>query len=96
MELHVQSVQRGSEADQYVVQNPTWSGVYMISNLSNIILQKVLTLLLLTATGPEVFVNIRDKYLKNEETTPSIRFHIYLIIGRCTSNGKIPLKYTNT
>ena len=26
------------------------------------------------------------------ETTPSIRFHIYHIIGRCTAHGRIPLK----
>ena len=29
---------------------------------------------------------------KNEETTPSIRFHVYHIIGRCTAHGRIPLK----
>ena len=29
---------------------------------------------------------------KNEETTPSIRFHIYFIIGRCNTHGRIPLK----
>ena len=29
---------------------------------------------------------------KNEEKTPSIRFHIYHIIGRCNSHGRIPLK----
>ena len=29
---------------------------------------------------------------KNEETIPSIRFHIYHIIGRCTAHGIIPLK----
>ena len=27
-----------------------------------------------------------------KETTPSIRFHIYHIIGRCTAHGRIPLK----
>ena len=26
------------------------------------------------------------------ETTPSIRFHIYYIIGHCTARGRIPLK----
>ena len=29
---------------------------------------------------------------KHEETTPSIRFQIYHIIGRCTTHGRIPLK----
>ena len=29
---------------------------------------------------------------KHEETTPSIRFYIYHIIGRCTTHGRIPLK----
>ena len=40
----VQSLLKGSEADQYVVQNLTWSGVYLMSTLSNTLLQKVLTL----------------------------------------------------
>ena len=29
---------------------------------------------------------------KHEETTPSIGFHIYYIIGRSTAHGRIPLK----
>ena len=52
---HVQSLQKGSEDDHYIVQNLTWSGVYLMSNLSNTLLQKVLILVPLTATGPEVF-----------------------------------------
>ena len=40
---HVQSLQKGSEADQYVVQKLKWSGVYPRSTLSNTLLQKVLT-----------------------------------------------------
>ena len=52
----VQSVMKGSEADQYIVQNLTWSGVYLRTILSNDLLQKVLTLVPLTATGPEVYV----------------------------------------
>ena len=55
---HVQSLLKVSEADQYVVQNLTWSGVYLRSTLTNTSLQKVLTLVLLTATGPEVYVAI--------------------------------------
>ena len=62
---HVQSLLKGSEADQYVVQNLTWSGVYRRSTLSNILLQKVLTLVLLTATGPEVFVATMTTFLSD-------------------------------
>ena len=53
---HVQSLQKGFEADQYVVQNLTWSGVYLRITLSNTILQKVLTLVPMTSTRTEVFV----------------------------------------
>ena len=63
----------GSLADQYVVQSRTWSGVYLRSTLSNTLLQKVLTLVPLTATGPEVFVFtmttfFSDSYDALEET----------------------------
>ena len=50
----VQSLLKGSEADQFIVQNLTWSVVYLRSTLSNDLLQKVLTLVPLTETGPEV------------------------------------------
>ena len=53
---HLQSLLKGSEADQYVVQNLTWSGVYLRITLSNTLIQKLLTLVPLTATGPKVFV----------------------------------------
>ena len=38
-------------------------------------------------------INITDqeKNEKNDETTPTIRFHIYHIIGRCTTNGRVEL-----
>ena len=39
-----------------IVQNLTWSLVYLRSTLSNDLLQKVLTLVPLTPTGPEVYV----------------------------------------
>ena len=52
----IQSLLKGSEVDQYIVQNLTWSGVYLRSTLANDLLQKVLTLVPLTATGPEVYV----------------------------------------
>ena len=62
---HVQSLLKGSEADQYVVQNLTWSGVYIRITLSNTLLQKVLTLVPLTATGPEVYVAIMNTFISN-------------------------------
>ena len=82
---HVQSLLKGSESDQYVVKNLTWSGVYLRSNLSNTILQKVLPLMPLTATGPEVFVNTMTTFLSDyydalEETlthTKSIKLKRY-------------------
>ena len=65
VKIHVQSFLKGSEEDQYVVQNLTWSEVYLRSNLSNTLLQKVLTLVLLTATGPEVFVATMTTFLSD-------------------------------
>ena len=56
MKRHVQSLQKGSDADQYVIQNLTWLGVYLRSTLSSTLLKKVLSLVPLIATGPEVFV----------------------------------------
>ena len=39
-------------------------------------------------------INIPDQKTpkKHDEKTPSIRFHIYHIIARCTDHGRIPLK----
>ena len=39
-------------------------------------------------------INLPDQETtkKHEETTPSMRFHIYHIIGRCTAHGRIPLR----
>ena len=82
---HVKSLLKGSEADQYVVQNLTWSGVYLRSTLSNTLLQKVLTLVPLTATVPEVFVATMTSFLSNsydalEETLnhmKSLKLKIY-------------------
>ena len=73
MKRHVQSLFKVSEVDQYAVQNFMWSGVYLRSTLSNTLLQKVLTLVLLTATGPEVPVAtmtifLSDSYDDLEET----------------------------
>ena len=65
MKFHVQSLQKGSEAYQYVVQNLTWTGVYLRSNLSNSLLQKVMTLVPITATGPEVFFATMTTFLSD-------------------------------
>ena len=42
-------------------------------------------------------VNIPDQEInkKHDETTPSFRFHIYHIIGRCTYHGRVSLKDMN-
>ena len=42
-------------------------------------------------------INIPDQEKDNQysETTPSIRFHIYRIISRCTDNCRITLKEKN-
>ena len=75
VKCHVQSHQKGSEADQYVVQKLICSGVYLRSNFSNTLLRKVLTLVLLTETGPEVFVATMNKFLSDSydalEETPN-------------------------
>ena len=57
----------------------------MHSHTGNVYYDAVLNVLLL------IFLTNK----KNEETTPSIRFHIYHIIGRCTTHGIIPLKDKN-
>ena len=60
---HVQSLQKGSESDQYVVQNLMWLGVYLSSIFSNTLLKKLLTLMPPTATGPEVSVDTMTTFL---------------------------------
>ena len=85
MKRHVQSLQEDSEADQYVVQNLTCSGVYLRSTFSNTLLHRVLTLVPLTPTGPEVFFATMNTFLSNyydalEETLThmkSIKLKIY-------------------
>ena len=42
--------------DQCVFKNLAWSGVYLGRTLLNNIIQKFLALVLLTETGPEVYV----------------------------------------
>ena len=78
VKFHLQSLQKVSESDQYVVQNLTLSGVYLRSTLSNIILQKVLILVPLTTAGPEVFVAtmttfISDCYDALEDTLTRVK-----------------------
>ena len=42
--------------------------------------------------GPCINITDQETYKKHKEKTPSIRFQIYHIIGRCTAHGRIPLK----
>ena len=65
MKRHVQSLLKVSEADQYIVQNLTWSGVYLRSNFSNDLIKTLLTLVPLTATVPEVYVSIMTTIISN-------------------------------
>ena len=65
VKLHVDSLLKSSEEDQHFVQNLTRSGLYLRSNLSNTLLQKVLTLVPLTATVPEVFVATMTTFLSD-------------------------------
>ena len=41
---------------------------------------------------PGMNIPYQKTYNNYSETTPSIRFHIYHIIGRCTDHGRIPSK----
>ena len=82
---HVQSLLKGSDADKYIIKNLTWPGVYLRSTLSNNLIQKVLKLVPLTATGPEVFFAtmatfLSDSYDALEEThthMKSLKLKIY-------------------
>ena len=62
---HVNILQKVSESDQYVVHNLMWSVVYLRGTFSNTLLYKVLTLVPLTATVPEVFVSAMTLFLSN-------------------------------
>ena len=42
-----------------------WSGVYLRNTLSNNLLQKVLTLVPLTTTGPEIYVATMNTIISN-------------------------------
>ena len=61
-----------------MVQKLTWSGIYLRSTFYNATLQKVLALVLLTATGSEVYVAtmtifISDLYDYLEETITHLK-----------------------
>ena len=56
MILHLKSLQKGSKAYKYMVQNLKCSGAYLRSTFSSALLQKVLKLAPLTMTGTEVYV----------------------------------------
>ena len=45
------------------------------------------------AEFPCINIPHQETNKKYKETTPSIMFHIYHIIRRCTAHGRIPLKY---
>ena len=55
--LHAKSLQKLYKAEKNTVQNLTCSGAYLRSTLSSALLQKVLKLVPLTATGTEVYVS---------------------------------------
>ena len=86
---HIEILQKWSEGDQYVVQNLAWSGIYLRSTLSNTLLQKVLTLVPLTATGPGFFVATMTTFLSNsydclEETLTCMKsLKLKLSRGEC-------------
>ena len=44
------------------------------------------------ADCPCINIPNQETYNQNSDTTPSIRFHIYHIIARCTTHSRIPLK----
>ena len=56
MKLYVKVIEKGSKADEYVVQNLTWSGAYLKITLPYSLIKKVMKLVLLTETRPEVYV----------------------------------------
>ena len=45
---------------------------------------------------PCINITYQETDNQNSDTTPSIMFHIYHIIARCTAHGRIPLKYNKT
>ena len=71
-------LQNYSKADQYLVQNLVWSGVYLRRKFSNAIIQEVLTFVPLTSTRPEVYVSAMTTFFSNsyndlEETVNNLK-----------------------
>ena len=54
--LYFKSLRQVSKADEYVVQNLTWSGSSLCSTFSYALLHKVLAQVMMTATRTEVYV----------------------------------------
>ena len=81
-----QDHRKGYAEDQYVLQNLKWSRVYLMSTLSNDILQKVLTLLMIKLTGPEFYVSTAitilsyyyDAFDENLNHLESLNFNIHM------------------
>ena len=65
MKHHVKILQKGLKSDKYMVQNLTWLGVYLRSTFSYDLLHKVLKLVQLTATVPEVYVSTMTTVLSD-------------------------------
>ena len=60
---HVNNVQKFYKADKYMVHNLTCSELYLRSNLSSSLLQGILKLVPLIATGPEVYISTMTNVL---------------------------------
>ena len=65
MKHHLKSIQKAYKVDKYMIKKLKWPGVYLRSTLSNNPLQKVLTLVPLTETGPEVYVSTTTPIIHN-------------------------------
>ena len=65
LKRHAQSFQKGSEEDQYIVQNSTCSGMYLRSTMFSDFFQKIQKLMPLTGTGPEVYVATMNTVLSD-------------------------------
>ena len=72
-----------------MIQNLIWLGVYLRITFSNHVFQKLLMLVPLTATGPEVYVttmtiflsNFYDNVLETLNHLKSIKLEIYLRVN---------------
>ena len=62
---YIKVLKKYSKVDQNVAQNLKWLGVYLRSTLFNDILWKVTRIVMLTATGPLVYVATTTTFLSN-------------------------------